>query len=444
MKAEAINRARTHRAHRPHPQLAPGAELIGEYRGSGFRETPYIIRRADGRVLQLTRLLYLVAGSCDGERDHAGIADEVSGAYGRRISAANVAYLIEQKLQPLGVLGDGPTGDERAPGGPLALTMRSAVVPPAVVRPLAALLRPLFAPLLVGAAIAWLVAIDVWLFHHGLHGAIVELFSRPALLLLLFALMIASTAFHELGHAAACRYGGARPGAMGVGLYFVWPAFYTDVTDAYRLDRVGRLRTDLGGVYFNALFALGAAAAYFRTGFEPLLLVVAFEQVQIMNQLVPWGRFDGYYVLTDLTGVPDILSRLRPVLLSLIPDRAPEPRVAELKPWVRVVVSAYVLTLFPAMLLLLALIARSVPHLLAFANLSLRMQSVRIGAALAHRDLTTLTLSVLQILVLLLTLAAVALTLGRTALAATRIVSRPLRKHRRARRLAVAAAAIAA
>ena len=44
---------------------------------------------------------------------------------------------------------------------------------------------------------------------------------------------------------------------MGAGLYLVWPAFYTDVTDSYRLGRGGRLRTDLGGLYFNAIVAVG-------------------------------------------------------------------------------------------------------------------------------------------------------------------------------------------
>jgi hypothetical protein len=42
---------------------------------------------------------------------------------------------------------------------------------------------------------------------------------------------------------------------MGVGIYLVWPAFYTDVTDAYRLPRRSRLRVDLGGLYFNAVVA---------------------------------------------------------------------------------------------------------------------------------------------------------------------------------------------
>ena len=84
---------------------------------------------------------------------------------------------------------------------------------------------------------------------------------KPAALLGLFAAVIVATAWHEIGHATACRYGGARPGVLGAGVYLVWPAFYCDVTDAYRLNRRGRLRTDLGGVYFNALFASASPAA---------------------------------------------------------------------------------------------------------------------------------------------------------------------------------------
>ena len=73
-----------------------------------------------------------------------------------------------------------------------------------------------------------------------------------------------SAAFHEIGHAAACRYGGGRPGGMGAGIYMVWPAFYTDVTDAYRLPRRARLRTDLGGIYFNAVIAVVTLARLAR------------------------------------------------------------------------------------------------------------------------------------------------------------------------------------
>ena len=119
--------------------------------------------------------------------------------------------------------------------------------------------------------------------------------------------VVVATAFHELGHASACRYGGARPGVMGVGVYLVWPAFYCDVTDAYRLNRAGRLRTDLGGVYFNALFALLCGGVYAATGEEAALLAAFVQHILLLQQLLPLLRFDGYYVLSDLTGVPDIL-----------------------------------------------------------------------------------------------------------------------------------------
>src|SRR5262245_50344471 len=60
------------------PRLAEGIELIGEYQGSGFLQAPYIVRRVDGQVIQLPRLLYLLAASVDGRRDHAQIASALT------------------------------------------------------------------------------------------------------------------------------------------------------------------------------------------------------------------------------------------------------------------------------------------------------------------------------------------------------------------------------
>jgi putative peptide zinc metalloprotease protein len=417
------------------PQLADGTELLGEYRDSGFREAPYLVRLSSGQIVQLTRLLYLVAAAADGTRDLAAIAEHVSDEFGRRLTADHVAYLFERKLRPLGVLA-GPSENAPAPvaRAPLALTVRAAVVPAEIVRPLAALFRVAFRPTFVGAALALLVVFDVWLFgNHGLGAAVREILVHPALLLLVFALVIASAAFHELGHAAACRYGGALPGAIGAGLYYVWPAFYTNVTDAYRLDRRGRLRTDLGGIYFNILFILVTAALYFRTGFEPLLVFVAVQHLQILGQFMPWVRLDGYYVLTDLTGVPDILSRIKPVLLSLVPDRPVERRVAELKPWVRIVLSVYVLTLVPVLALMIGLMAWHAPHFFVVAAHALRMQVEHASAAFQRNDLLALALAAVQALALLLPVAGLMVTLGRIALALRRASWRRLVRRRRLR-----------
>ena len=132
------------------------------------------------------------------------------------------------------------------------------------------MLTVFFLPAVVVAALAALVAADVWLWRTGgLAPAFAAVLAEPVTILLLLAVVAASVLFHELGHAAACRYSGGRPGAIGLGLYLVYPALFTDVTDAQRLGRSGRPRTDLGGVYFNGLMILVVAAVYGATGHEP-------------------------------------------------------------------------------------------------------------------------------------------------------------------------------
>ena len=106
----------------------------------------------------------------------------------------------------------------------------------------------------------------ILLVRADLLSAFQALLASPAQLVVLYVLLTAGALFHELGHAAACRYGGATPGTVGFGVYLVFPAFYTDVTDSYRLGRAGRLRTDLGGLYFNVIGLLVLGAGYLLTG----------------------------------------------------------------------------------------------------------------------------------------------------------------------------------
>ena len=191
----------------------------------------------------------------------------------------------------------------------------------------------------------------------------------------------------------------------------MWPAFYCDVTDAYRLGRVGRLRTDLGGVYFNAIFALLAGGVYFATGEEAALLAASVQYVIILQQLLPLLRFDGYYVLSDLTGVPDILSRIKPIFRSLLRPRRPEPAVAELKPWVRAVVTVYLIVLVPELIVLVASVVMGAPRMLATTYDSLGLQLDRLSTASGPAEAG---LSGFQIIALVMPVAATSVSLGRT------------------------------
>jgi len=411
------------------PRLAPGVELVGEYPDSGFVEPPWLLRRGDGQVVQLSRLLYLVAEAADGVRGLDEMAEHVTSAFGRGVSAANVAFLIDERLAPAGIVATEAAAPGPAPAPPrasplLGLRFRFRVMPARAVRAVAAALRPLFLPPVVVVALAALAALDVWAFAvHGLWRGTVELILHPGLLVPMGALLVLSVAFHECGHAAGCAYAGARPGAMGAGLYIVAPVFYTDVTDAYRLGRAGRLRTDLGGVYFNALFCLAVGAAYFGTGFEPLLVVVLSQHIVILQQLVPWLRMDGYYVVSDLVGVPDAFSLIGPVVRSVLPRRA-DARAAALTPRARRSLLAYFATIAPVLVGTIVLMGLYAPDAVTASWESFRRHLDATTDAIGAGSAWTAALEALQVLILGAPALALALTLGLCTNRAVRHVRR--------------------
>jgi putative peptide zinc metalloprotease protein len=299
------------------PRLAPGVELLGEFKDSGYSQPPSLVRRGDGQVIQMSRLLYLVARRIDGARGPAAIASLVSTDLGRPLTGEQVSFLLTAKLLPLGVLAD-PGAPAAPPKASQLLTLRAraTLLPEGAANAVGTVLSPLYRWPVVITVVATVAAMDFWLLSaHGLGAGFGQVLRDPADLLIIAGLMTASAVFHECGHATACRYGGGRPGRIGVGLYLVWPSFFTNVTDSYRLGRAGRLRTDLGGLYFNLIFVVAMAALYEATSAEILLVVAALTHVEMLEQLLPFVRFDGYFILGDLIGVPDLFTRtagLRP------------------------------------------------------------------------------------------------------------------------------------
>lgn len=384
---------------------AEGVVLIGAMEGSGYRDAPALVRRGDGQTVQLTQLLYTVLEAIDGQRSTDEVAALVSERAGRAVSADNIDTLVASQLRPLGLLtrDDGSQPEVKRSNPLLGLRFKYVVSDPARTRRITAPFAALFAPVLVALiSVAFLVVSGWVLFEKGLAAATHQAFDRPGLLLLVFAVSAFSAGFHEFGHAAAARYGGATPGAMGTGLYLVWPAFYTDVTDSYRLGRAGRVRTDLGGLYFNAIFAVAMFGIWAVSQFDAVLLIIAVQVLQMVRQLAPFVRFDGYHILADVTGVPDLYAHIKPTLTGLLPTnwRKPEGRV--LKPWARAVVAAWVLVVVPVLLVTLALMVYALPRVAATAWASLGRQWEVLESNLSAGDAVGISLRILSILAIAL------------------------------------------
>ncbi len=405
------------------PVLAEGVEFLGELPGSGYRQTPCLVRRADGSMLQLTPLLYGALQEIDGRRGYDEIAPRLSRRIGKTAAAEDVRYLVEKKLEPLGVLqgADGAEPVTRKPNPLLALRPRVVLSDPESTRRVTGPFARLFAPLIaVPVLLAFVVSAGWVLFDKGLAAPTHQAFYQPGLLLAVFGLTIVSAGFHEFGHAAACRRGGATPGTMGFGLYIVYPAFYTDVSDSYRLDRRRRLVVDLGGLYFNTIFSVAAMAVWLVTRWDALLLVVGLQVLQMLRQLTPVIRADGYHILADVTGVPDLFAHLGPTIRSIWPGNWRKRDSRSLKRWARVLVLLWVALIVPSLAFALIGGAVSMPRLLATAWDSLGIQWHALTGGVGGGDYGRAAVSLLKMVSLVLPVAGLIALLGRTVLRTAR------------------------
>jgi putative peptide zinc metalloprotease protein len=310
------------------PVVRPGLRLLGPAKDTGYEDTPWLVE-LDGRYLQLSELLYRVAEKCDGAHSLEEIAEEVSEAMPYRLNPEQAAYLLETKLAPLGLLQEEEEEIERgppaAPSDLFALRFRTQLLSPRLIAPLADTLQLLYRTPVLIPALVLIVALHVWLYlNFNPIGSLAAVLLAPQLLLLVVALSYAGALIHEIGHAAALHHGGGRARGIGIGFYLVFPTFYTDVTDGYRLSRAGRIRTDLGGFFFHLLFSAGVILALLLFVDDPILkhgLIAAALLINLdaARQLLPFVRLDGYWVLVDAAGVHDFMSQAPAFIRGILP-----------------------------------------------------------------------------------------------------------------------------
>jgi putative peptide zinc metalloprotease protein len=382
---------------------------------SAFVTPPWLLEREGAGYVQVTELLYRIAEQSTGDQTVEDIAESITQS-GKPVSAGTIRTLITQLLIPRGLieLADGSVVPVASGSlSPLALNMRMRMIGPDNVRPITNVLGVLFWPPVMFAILLIAGAAEVWLYAiHGIGAGMHDAIYAPGLMLVVLLVVVVSAGFHELGHATALHYAGGTIKGMGAGMYIVYPAFFTDVSDNYRLPRWQRVRTDLAGFYFNLIFALGIMGAYLLTGHEFLLLMVLMINLEIIHQLLPFLRLDGYWTLADITGVPDFFSQMTAFLRSALPVKAWKGRkLPELKPWAKVVFAVYTLTTIPLLLFLLFMMIQGVPRVLATAWDALGQQMQGFTTAQAQGDVFGGVGSIAQAFLLLIPTIGVCYTL---------------------------------
>ncbi|MBU4637176.1 biotin/lipoyl-binding protein [Pseudomonas chlororaphis] len=120
---------------------------------------------------------------------------------------------------------------------------------------------------------------------------------------------------HEFGHAFMAKHAGCRVQSMGVAFMVLLPMFYTDVSDAWRVnDRRARLLIGAGGVLAELLLASIALLAWSLLPDGPartaaFMLASATWITTLVINLNPFMRFDGYFLLSDFWEVDNLQGR---------------------------------------------------------------------------------------------------------------------------------------
>jgi putative peptide zinc metalloprotease protein len=231
----------------------------------------------------------------------AGLRTQLEASLGTRIDEAEVSAAIAGL--PKSVFQDGQLADGKTP-----FHFFFRLLTARVVQRWADRLCGLYAPVVVMVVAGSFLLELPWLWQGVLQCINAQLTPTSILWLLGGTCLVAL--IHELGHAAACAWYGLRPGEIGFGVYLVFPVFYTDVTKAWRLRPSRRAVVDAGGMYFQIiLIAVAVPLAHALNNDRRIFTFVLYNLYLIFHNLNPLFKMDGYWIFSDLAGLPNLHKR---------------------------------------------------------------------------------------------------------------------------------------
>jgi len=283
------------------PRLRADVELkpFDEYDG----DERFIIA-VDDRHLVVSSGVAVVLDECRTHSTLDAVARRVSARMGFPVSPEMVGEVLSAQ-----VLSDCFHVPEQRAQVHCPVRFRQRVLPAELLAPLLVSMRWLFSWPAAAALITTLVLIELLVIQH--EPAAIPPPLSGAQIVCSVALTMLGVVVHELGHLSACSRFGARHGGIGMGVYWCMPVLYAEVSGAWMLPRLQRAAVDAGGVYFQCAYLVALGTVYLASGARPFLEAMAWTHFLMLHTLNPVLKYDGYWLLTDLGGIPNLHEQIR-------------------------------------------------------------------------------------------------------------------------------------
>lgn len=137
--------------------------------------------------------------------------------------------------------------------------------------------------------------------------------------------------FHELGHSFSAKKFNVNVKEIGFGFYYIFPVFYVNLNESWKLKKEKRIIINLSGIYTQLI--IGVILTIFMYFFNENRLIISIFKINfyvILLNLNPFLKFDGYWVVSDLLEESNLLKTSN----DLIKEKFTLKTTSKLKGWI--------------------------------------------------------------------------------------------------------------
>jgi putative peptide zinc metalloprotease protein len=273
---------------------------------------------------------HLIARQLDGSTSLEALQQRVEAELGSTVSPEVLEQFIEQ-LRRLGllqtdqpvVLGHTPL-HQRVAGSPLYIRLK-ALDPDRLFSRLVGKVWFFFTPAFVAlSAVLFVAAAGVTISSWDEFVRDVGRLYRFDAFLLAWVTMLLVTTAHEFAHGLTCKRFGGEVHEIGFLLLYFQPAFYCNISDAWLFpEKSRRLWVTFAGAFLEMFVWSLATLTWWITDTDNwvsflALIVMATSGIKSFFNMNPLIKLDGYYLLSDYLGIPNLRQRSMDYLKAAI------------------------------------------------------------------------------------------------------------------------------